>query len=58
MSTTADSPAETKTFTLHCTWQSEHTIEVPVDFDEGEGDLTQFLDQVDSRNACLTDWGV
>ena len=52
------SDTETKTIILHCTWKSEHHIEVPVDFDEGEDDLIPLLDQVDSRSASLDDWGV
>lgn len=48
-----------KSLTINCRWESNHTVEVPDDFELPESlhDWPQdILDQVDTLGAMLTDW--
>lgn len=48
-----------KETTIHCTWKSDHTVEVPDDF-QITGSLHDFpedvLEQLTPLTAELTDW--
>jgi hypothetical protein len=48
-----------KEITIHCTWRSDHTVEVPDDF-EVTGNLSDFpedvLEQLTLLTAELVDW--
>lgn len=48
-----------KEVTIHCTWKSDHTVEVPDDF-EVPGSLSDFpedvLEQLTPLTAELVDW--
>ena len=51
--------AVVKEITIHCTWRSSHTVEVPDDF-EVPGNLSSFppdvLEQMTPLTAELADW--
>jgi hypothetical protein len=45
-----------KTLTVRCFWESTHTVEVPDDYEPGDGLDDEWADQVDPHTAHLTDW--
>jgi hypothetical protein len=60
------SQPKTRTIRVNCTWSSEHEVEVPVDWEEGQGlsELLAGMQQVEpgadltAATAELTDWEV
>jgi hypothetical protein len=60
------SQPKTRTIRVNCTWRSEHEVEVPADWEEGQGlsELLAGMQQIEpgadltAETAELTDWEV